>query len=217
MRLEHRVILALDTPSVERARGIVDKVHDTVDGVKVGWPLLLAGGLSTIRELSRFAYVLADLKVADIPSTNRHIVGQVVDAGASGVVCHAFAGEDSVRACKEATGSAELFVVTEMSHPGGAEFTAPHAESFARLAVRIGAAGIIAPATRPERLRVLRDLVGSRIILSPGVGAQGGRVRDAIANGADAVIVGRSILEAADPLVAAKEIAREATGGRVTR
>src|SRR5207245_1890975 len=79
----------------------------------------------------------------------------------------------------------------------------------ARVAVRAGAAGIVAPATRPERLKALRAIIGSRLILSPGVGAQGGNAREAIAAGADAVIVGRAIYEAADPIAAAQGVANE--------
>lgn len=209
MRLDHRLILALDVTDVDRARTIASAVRAHVDAVKVNWPLILAGGLEIVRELSRSGYVLCDLKVADIPNTNRLIVEQVRNAGASGVVCHAFAGEDSLRACVDAIRPGEAFVVTEMSHPGGQEFTATHAEDFARLAVRAGAAGIIAPATRPERVRALRGLVGPKLILSPGVGAQGGKPADAIAAGADAVIVGRSIYESEDPASAAESIASE--------
>jgi len=102
-----------------------------------------------------------------------------------------------------------VFVITEMSHPGGARFTAPHAEEMARMAIQAGAAGIVAPATRPDRVKALRAIVGSRLILAPGVGAQGGKASDAIAAGADAVIVGRAIYEAKDPAKAAREIAAE--------
>jgi len=62
-----------------------------------------------------------------------------------------------------------------MSHPGAAEFFHEGtAERIAHLAIECGADGIIAPATRPERVRGLRDIVGNRKILSPGIGAQGG-------------------------------------------
>jgi len=118
-------------------------------------------------------------------------------------------GEDSIRAAVEAAGEADVFVITEMSHPGGARFTAPHAEEMARMAIQAGAAGIVAPATRPDRVKALRAIVGSRLILAPGVGAQGGKASDAIAAGADAVIVGRAIYEAKDPAKAAREIAAE--------
>jgi len=89
------------------------------------------------------------------------------------------------------------------------EYTAKHAEDLARLATRAKATGIIAPATRPERVRALRAIIGRKQILAPGVGAQGGKASEAIAAGADAVIVGRAIYEAAKPAAAAQAIAGE--------
>ncbi len=209
MRLERRIVAAIDATDVARARAVVRALTDHVDAVKVNWPLVLAAGPGIVREFAASAYVLCDFKIADIPNTSRLIVEQALAHGASGVICHGFAGEDSVRACVEAAKGAEVFVVTELSHPGGQEFTAKHAEEFARLAVRAGAAGIIAPATRPERVRLLRGIVGSRLILAPGVGAQGGKPADAIRAGADAVIVGRALYEAPDPARAADDIAHE--------
>ena len=209
MRPTHRLIVALDVTDAGRARSVAEAVRGHVDAIKVNWPLVLSGGLGLVREFSDLGYVLGDFKIADIPNTSRLIVEQAVRAGASGVICHGFAGEDSVRACVEAAGSADVFVVTELSHPGGQEYTAKFAEDFARLAVRVGAAGIIAPATRPDRVRALRRIVGSRLILTPGVGAQGGKASKAIAAGADAVIVGRAIYEAKDPGRAARDIAEE--------
>lgn len=209
MRLRHRLIAALDVPDPDRARTLAEALRDTADAIKVNWPLVLASGPEILRDLSDLAYVLCDFKIADIPNTNRLIVEQAVRKGVSGVICHAFAGEDSVRACLEASAGADVFVVAEMSHPGAREYTAKFAEDFARLAVRCGAAGIIAPATRPDRVRALRGIVGPRLILAPGVGAQGGKASDAIAAGADAVIVGRAIYEATDPAAAAREIAAE--------
>src|SRR2546425_3578816 len=152
MRLRHRVPLALAVPDLKRARSIAQAVQGHVDGIKVNWPLVLSAGVDIVREFADLGYVLCDFKIADIPNTNRLIVEEAVRSGASGVICHAFAGEDSVRACVDAAGNAEVFVVTELSHPGGQEYTAKFAEEFARLAVRAGAAGIIAPATRPDRV-----------------------------------------------------------------
>jgi orotidine-5'-phosphate decarboxylase len=86
-----------------------------------------------------------------------------------------------------------------MSHPGAGEFMAPLAEEMARLAVEVGASGVVAPATRPERIRIIRSIVGERIIISPGVGAQGGSPTKALEAGADYVIVGRSVVEARNP------------------
>jgi len=209
MRLDHRLIMALDVTDPKRAVDLAASVRPHVDAVKVGWPLVLAGGLDVLRTLAKSGYVLCDFKIADIPNTNRLIVEQAVDAGASGIICHGFVGEDSVRACVDASGGKDVFVVVEMSHPGGVEYTAKHAEDLASLATRANATGIIAPATRPERVRALRAIIGRKQILAPGVGAQGGKASEAIAAGADAVIVGRAIYEAKDPGKAAGEIADE--------
>src|SRR6267143_2656230 len=209
MRLRHRLLLALDVPDVASAWSVARAVSGYVDGIKVNWPFVLSAGSRILHELADLGYVLCDFQIAYIPNTSRLIVEQAVRAGASGVICHAFAGEDSVRACVEAARSADVFVVTELSHPGGQEYTAKFAEEFARLAVRAGAAGIIAPATRPDRIRVLRGIVGARLILAPGVGAQGGKASDAIAAGADGVIVGRAIYDAKDPAAAARVIGDE--------
>ena len=209
MRLERRLILALDVTDPDRARSIAKSVAGEVDAIKVGWALFLSGGRDVLKDIARLGYLLADLRTAEIPNVTRLIVEQVVAMGASGIITQGFVGEDSVRAAVEAAGNAEVFVITEMSHPGGAEFTAPHAEAIARIAVRAGAAGIVAPATRPDRVRALRAIVGTKLILSPGVGTQGGSASAAIAAGADAVIVGRSILESASPAQAAKDIATE--------
>jgi len=209
MRLDHRLIVALDVTDPKRAVDLAASVRPHVDAVKVGWPLVLAGGLEVLRTLAKSGYVLCDFKIADIPNTNRLIVEQAVDAGASGIICHGFVGEDSVRACVDASGGKDVFVVVEMSHPGGVEYTSKHAEDLARLATRANATGIIAPATRPERVRALRAIIGRKQILAPGVGAQGGRASEAIAAGADAVIVGRAIYEAASPVAAAQGIAGE--------
>src|SRR5256712_1641517 len=134
--LDHRLILALDVTDPKRAAEIALSVRPQVDAVKVGWPLVLAGGLNVLRTLAKSGYVLCDFKIADIPNTNRLIVEQAVDAGASGVICHGFGGEGSVLAVVDASGGKDVVVVVEMSHPGGVEYTAKHAEDLARLATR---------------------------------------------------------------------------------
>lgn len=213
MRLDRRLILALDLVDPGPAMTVAKAVREEVDAIKVGWALFLSGGREIFREIAHLGYLLADLRTAEIPNTTRLIVDQVAKMGASGIITQGFVGEDSVRAAVEAAGRAEVFVITEMSHPGGAEFTAPHAEEIARIAVRAGAAGIVAPATRPERVKHLREIVGDKLILAPGVGVQGGKAGDAIRAGADAVIVGRAIYEADDPASAAAAIARDIRAG----
>ena len=91
-----------------------------------------------------------------------------------------------------------------MSHPGAELFMAPLAERMARLAAEVDATGVVAPATRPEKISLIRSIIGGRTIISPGVGAQGGSAGAALEAGADYLIVGRSIYEAEDPVASAK-------------
>jgi orotidine-5'-phosphate decarboxylase len=102
-----------------------------------------------------------------------------------------------------------VFAVTEMSHPGAADFMVTPAEEMAQMAADCGVTGVVAPATRPGRVKQIRDVVGNLTIISPGVGAQGGSAGDTIKAGADYVIVGRTIYQSDDPAAAAKQIADE--------
>jgi len=184
------------------------QLKDYFDAIKIGYPLILSAGLGIVTEISALAPVIADLKVADIPNTNRLICQTVLDAGASGIIAQAFPGKDSLQACAKSAAEhgADLFVVTEMSHPGAELFLAPLAEKMARLAVEVGAAGVVAPATRPDRIRQIRCIIGERIIISPGVGAQGGSADAALQASANYLIVGRSVYEAEDPVLSAKKL-----------
>lgn len=211
MRRDSRLVLALDETDGERAVAVAEAVADVVDAVKINWPLVLSEGPGMITRLADMTDVICDFKVADIPNTVRLIVENAVSRGASAVIVHAFTGDDSLRAAVEASGGAEIYAVTEMSHPGALCFTAQHAEEMARMGVECGVDGFIAPATRPDRIRAIRAIAGpGRKILSPGVGAQGGKASDAIAAGADYAIVGRAIYGSDDPRAAAEAFAADA-------
>ena len=204
MKKDTCLVLALDETDIKSALKVVDSVSDIVDAVKINWPLILSAGPEMINILADRNDVICDFKVADIPNTVRLIVENCVSRGASAVIVHAFTGEDSLMAAVEAAGDADIFAVTEMSHPGGKMFTAKHAEEMAELGVKCGVSGFIAPATRPERIAAIRSVAGDRMILTPGVGAQGGSAASAINAGADYVIVGRAIYGAEDPRSAAE-------------
>jgi len=205
------LILALDVPDRARALAIARACAPHIDALKVGYPLVLSAGLSIARDLVPLGLpLIADFKVADIPNTNEVICTLAFQAGFSAIIAHAFPGEDALSACvgvAHARGGA-CYAVAEMSHPGAAaSFHGGVAERLAALAVRCRADGIIAPATRPDRVARLREIIGSLKILSPGVGAQGGEV-EAVKGLVDGIIVGRSIYGAADPGAAAEEFSR---------
>jgi orotidine-5'-phosphate decarboxylase len=208
------LILALDVTDKKQALKIANASASHIDAIKLGYPLILSCGLSFAEEIGGLDLpLIADFKVADIPNTNRLIAEQVFDAGFASIICHGFTGKDAVQACVDVAADygGACFVVAEMSHPGAtAFFHGGAAENIAALAMDCGADGIIAPATRPERVKVLRKIVGNRKILSPGVGAQGGDAA-VVAKIVDGIIVGRAIYEAEDPAAAAETFAHVRT------
>ena len=205
------IILAMDLMDKKKAIQVCQETASHLDAIKIGYPLILAEGLSVAKEIASCDLpLIADFKVADIPNTNRLICENVFKAGFSSIICHGFPGSDSTMACVKTAHDhgGECYVVSEMSHPGAEEFFhAGTAERIAEMAMRTGADGIIAPATRPERTKKLREIVGEKKILSPGVGAQGGDP-SAISGIVDGIIIGRAIYESTDPKRAAAAYSR---------
>lgn len=218
MKEKTRLILALDVTDEDIAVNIAHEIADHVDAIKIGYPLVLSTGLSIFDEISEYAPVIADFKVADIPNTNRLICSQAFEANADAIIVHAFPGSDSIKECVNVAREydKDVYVVTEMSHPGAMEFMQEKGLRLAALAIKCGAKGIIAPATRPESIAKLRDVVGTKTIISPGVGTQGGKASDAIKAGADYIIVGRKIYESRDPKSEAKKLNEEIFNSVIT-
>lgn len=202
------LILSLDVISRPEAIRIASDCVEYVDAIKIGYPLVLGAGIRIAEELELLGKpLIADFKVADIPNTNRLICEQVFSSGFSAVIAHAFPGRDSASVCVDVAHDhgGECYIVTEMSHPGATEFFhGGNAEKMAAIAVETCADGIIAPATRTERINALRGIVGSLKILSPGVGAQGADPA-VVAPLVDGIIVGRSIYESERPDLAAEQ------------
>ncbi len=214
----NRIIHALDVEDKEKALRIASAVKEYVDAIKISYPTFLnilithkSNIISEIKEITRLP-ILACFKVADIPFISSRIMRITMDAGADGVTVHGMTGRDTVKACiatanKRGVG---VFVVTEMSHPGAIEFYQPLGDKIAKMAKELGATGIVAPATRPNRVRKYRKIVGEdMIIISPGIGAQGGQIGDAIAEGANFEVIGRLIYTSSNPANSAREISQQ--------
>ncbi|WP_297486868.1 orotidine-5'-phosphate decarboxylase [Thermococcus sp.] len=203
------LILALDVYDRDRALEIAESTADYLWAVKVNWPLIIGSGLKIITELKQITGlpVIADLKLADIPNTNRLIAGKVFGAGADYIIAHGFVGRDSVKAAMEL---GETIIVVEMSHPGAEEFIQPVTDRLIEMANELEPFGVIAPATRPERVSYISSKLKPGIkVITPGVGAQGGKAGEAIKAGADYIIVGRSIYESENPREAARRFSEE--------
>lgn len=207
-----KLILALDVYDRERALEIAECTAEYLWAVKVNWPLIIGSGLGIITELKQVMGlpIIADLKLADIPNTNRLIASKVFEAGADYIIAHGFVGKDSVEAVMEL---GKTIIVVEMSHLGAREFIQPVTDRLIELANELEPFGVIAPATRPERVSYIRSKLKPGIkILTPGVGAQGGRAGEVLKAGADYVIVGRSIYASENPREAARKLHEEIAG-----
>lgn len=210
MDIKNNLILALDVMSENEAIEICESVKDYIDTIKIGYPLALAEGLEIIGKIKEEfgVKVICDFKVADIDATNSKICEETFKAGADAIICHGFVGRDSVQACLDVADKygKELFLLTEMSHPGAKMFLQKNADAIAQMGVDMGIRNYVAPATRLDRLSDIRNIIGDdAYIISPGVGKQGGDGKKTL-EFSNAIIVGRSIYESDNPKLACEEL-----------
>lgn len=203
MEIKNKIILAMDLLTIDGAIEVGNSVINYLDTIKIGYPLVLAEGLPSIGLVKdRFdCKIIADFKVADIPETNKKIADLTFKAGADAIIVHGFVGQDSVKACMDSADEfgTEVFLLTEMSHPGASRFLQPSAEEIADMGMEMGLKNYVAPSTKPDRLKKIRDVVGKdSFIISPGIGVQGGDPNKTL-EFADAIIVGRSIYSSEYP------------------
>ncbi|MDP8011845.1 MAG: orotidine-5'-phosphate decarboxylase [Thermoplasmata archaeon] len=206
MEKKSGIILALDVKDHDKALEIVKKLKNLIDAVKIGYPTVLENSMNIVDEISKTMPVICDFKVADIPNTNSLIAESVKKHGAEGLISHAFTGSDSLDAVIKSFYPGKVFAVVEMTHPGAVEFMQEVSLKLAKMAIEKGVSGFIVPGTRPERIKIYRSMSKEILLLAPGIGVQGGEAKRAIENGADYIIIGRSIYEAKDPVQKTKEI-----------
>lgn len=200
------LILALDVTRREKALRIVEEVSEYISRIKVNYPLVLSAGIGIINKLSEFKPVIADFKIADIPYTSSLIAKIAFENGAESVIAHGFVGSDSIdEICKVAREyGGKVYVVAELSSPGGQEFMSSVSLKIVKMAKDVGCHGLIAPATRLNKLAEIRKVADKMEILCPGIGVQGGSLE--ALRYADGVIVGRSIYGSKNPKKAAMEL-----------
>ena len=210
MEVKNKIILALDVLSMDQARELLDEISDYLDTIKIGYPLVLAEGLEAVTQVKEEyqCKIITDFKVADIPATNQKIADVTFQAGADALIVHGFVGPDSVGSCVESAEKygKEVFLLTEMSHPGASQFLQPVSMDIARMGMEMGIQNYVGPSTRLDRLEKIRSIIGKdSFLISPGVGTQGGDPKDTL-KFADALIIGRSIYLAPDPVESLKSI-----------
>ncbi|MCC7553124.1 MAG: orotidine-5'-phosphate decarboxylase [Methanobacteriaceae archaeon] len=210
MKVKNNIIVALDLMDIDETLKLCGKIKDKINTVKIGYPLTLAEGIesiSTIKENFNFN-IICDYKVADIPETNKKICDITYENGADAIICHGFVGPDSVESCLNSSldYKKELFLLTEMSHPGALKFIQKNADEIAKMGLEMNIKNFVAPSTRLDRLSKIRNIVGTDAnIISPGVGTQGGDPKETLKY-ADSLIIGRSVYNSQNPQKTLDEI-----------
>ncbi|HEY1259871.1 MAG TPA: orotidine-5'-phosphate decarboxylase [Stellaceae bacterium] len=228
LKLEDRLIVALDVPTIAEARALVDKLDGIVSFFKIGLWLMFAAGLDRLIDgmLAKGKKIFLDTKMFDIGETVRQGVAHAAERGVNFVTVHGDA--DIIRAAAAGKKDSDLKilvvpVLTSLDAQGLRQlgYTGSLADLIvarARTAWECGCDGIIAaPQDNPNAIRRAADAEGL-LVVTPGVRLAGSGLDDhkragtpasAIAAGADYLVVGRPIVQAPDPSDAACRIVED--------
>ncbi len=237
-RAAERLVLALDVERREEALALVSELRDSVGMFKVGHQLFTAHGPDMVRAIRALgAEVFLDLKYHDIPHTVAKAVAEAVSLGVRIVNVHALGGLDMMKAAAESAREAAeklgvpapltlaVTVLTSMDQRSLrrelkiSRSLQREVAHLARLAQRAGMSGVVAS---PQEIKMLRRSVkGAFTILTPGVRpAWAGKddqkrvmtPAEAVAAGADYIVIGRPVLKAPDRKAAVEKILDEIRG-----
>ncbi|WP_027371199.1 orotidine-5'-phosphate decarboxylase [Desulfovermiculus halophilus] len=222
--LDKRIIFALDLDSPQLAKDWVSTLLPQIRFFKVGLELFLAGGWELVHWIQdQDAEVMLDLKFFDVPQTVRKAVQQAQKHQVSLLTVH---GNDAMlQAACEAKGPARILAVTALTSLDAADLDdlgfACSAQdlvlSRARRALDLGCAGVVSSGLEVPALR--EHLDDRLLVVVPGVRPVQNRPVDdqkrtvsagqAIASGADHVVIGRPIRESPDPLDTVRRLQEE--------
>ena len=215
--INERIILALDVESPEQARELVKKTESHINFYKVGLQLFMTGWFEIVDWLAaRNHKIMLDLKFFDIPETVKLAVSQINNRGITFATIH---GNDPIiRAAVAGKGDLALLAVTVLTSFGQEDMQAmgmtQSVEELvyfrAKRALELGCEGVVSSGLEAKRLR---DRLGSKLlIVTPGI-RPGENIQEqqddqqrivtagqAIADGADYLVVGRPITKAPDPI-----------------
>lgn len=227
------IVLALDLPDASAALRLLDRLPD-LRWVKLGSVLTTRAGAPFVQQLgARGLRVFLDLKWHDIPNTVAGAVSAARDLGVAMATVHTLGGSGMLEAAARAAGDTLAIVgVTVLtshdtdSYAGAIGRTGVSIEAeVARLAGMARAAGLRGVVCSPrETVLVRRQWPGSPAIVVPGIRRRtdpvGDQVRvstagDAARDGATHLVVGRPLLQAADPAAVFEELSQEAGCARV--
>ncbi|WP_368186104.1 orotidine-5'-phosphate decarboxylase [Aestuariibius sp. HNIBRBA575] len=233
---DDRLIVALDVPNALAGLSLADKLGDAVSFYKIGLGMLTTGGLALANELKqeRGKRIFLDMKLFDIGATVENAVRGLAQFNLDFLTVHG--DPHVVRAAAEGKGDADtkILAVTILTSLDRSDLDAglikpgditDLVQERAGLALSNGADGVIASPQEAALIRALPEAEG-KLIVTPGVRPAGADLgdqkrvttpADAIANGADHVVVGRPIWKAADPRAATESILAELSSAQATR
>ena len=216
MDARDRLIVALDVPTLAEARALVERLGDAASFYKIGLELVMGGGLELARELTgRGKRVFLDMKLLDIGHTMERATRAAAATGATLLTVH---GQDlkTLRAAIAGRAGTALKILgvtvltnldeEDLRQQGIDDTPEGLVARRARLAREAGCEGVVASGREARSLRAI--LGEAMLIVAPGVrltsDLTGDQVRtttpeEAIAAGADHLVVGRPIIGAADP------------------
>lgn len=229
MRFSNPVFVALDTPDIANALTLAESVKPYVGGLKVGLEFISALGPDAVRRVAQTGLpVFADVKFHDIPNTVAGAARAIAGLGVAMFNVHAAGGEAMMRAAAEAiapwTPRPKLIAVTVLTSLDDSALETvgqrtPAVEQVGRLAALAKKAGLDGVVCSAHELATVRAAAGPDFLtVVPGIRPAGAALGDqkrvmppkqAIAAGADILVIGRPITAAADPAAAAKAIAEE--------
>jgi orotidine-5'-phosphate decarboxylase len=215
-----RLIFALDVPSTGDAIRLVTTLGEAVSFYKLGLELFMAGGYFELmdRLSEQGKKVMVDLKFFDVPETVRLAVRQLAKHRPSFATVH---GNDAILAAAAGEkGPVRILAVTVLTSLDQGDLTDLGFQcdvealvlSRARRALALGCDGVVSSGLEAERLR---ESLGDRfLIVTPGIRPVANTddqkrtvdVEQAFRSGADYIVVGRPIRDAADPRAAAERI-----------
>ncbi len=223
------IIVALDYPDADSARAVVARLDPALCRLKVGKELFVAAGPDFVRDLVGRGYlVFLDLKFHDIPNTVAQACKAAARLGVWMVNVHASGGPRMLAAARQALEDLErrplLIAVTVLTSMGPEELAAVGVsgateEQVLRLALLTGQAGLDGVVCSALEAPALRRAMGPDFkLVTPGIRPAGSATGDqtriltplqALAAGADYLVIGRPITQAADPVEALKRISAE--------
>lgn len=210
------LILAVDDVGWRNVERVVREASKELLAIKVHiehpalWGMTHKEAIDRLKKLTNNAFIILDTKLADIGNTNAFKARYYFEHGYDALICHGFPGEEAVKAIVDVaneTGKG-VFMLVAMSSKGHL-FRETEVDKLVEIAHHVGVAGVIAPGNQYDLTSHIKMRAKELLILSPGIGAQGGEVSKAIAAGTDFAIVGRAILNSETPAEEARKFREE--------